>query len=152
MIYFHLRRSGGMADATDSKSVDSNIVWVQVPPSAPRSVSKETDLLYWKVNGPISVGSRRCSSPSFLYDTPLNPSKGKLYSLHLICSNFSIWKTHLRLVKWLKITYWCFLCEVIIIVLNLFLFRAYWKPRNTLKTLDKMRDSWYTEHIKSQSK
>ena len=30
-----LRRSGGMADATDSKSVGSDTVWVQVPPSAP---------------------------------------------------------------------------------------------------------------------
>ena len=28
-------RSGGMADATDSKSVGSDTVWVQVPPSAP---------------------------------------------------------------------------------------------------------------------
>ena len=30
-------RSGGMADATDSKSVGSDTVWVQVPPSAPRN-------------------------------------------------------------------------------------------------------------------
>ena len=30
------RRSGGMADATDSKSVGSDTVWVQVPPSAPK--------------------------------------------------------------------------------------------------------------------
>lgn len=29
------RRCGGMADAADSKSADSNIVWVQVPPPAP---------------------------------------------------------------------------------------------------------------------
>lgn len=28
-------RCGGMADATDSKSVDGDIVWVQVPPPAP---------------------------------------------------------------------------------------------------------------------
>ena len=46
VIYFRLRRSGGMADATDSKSVDSNIVWVQVPPSAPSSVSRESDYFY----------------------------------------------------------------------------------------------------------
>ena len=32
-----LRRSGGMADATDSKSVGSDTVWVQVPPSAPKN-------------------------------------------------------------------------------------------------------------------
>ena len=31
------RRSGGMADATDSKSVGSDTVWVQVPPSAPKN-------------------------------------------------------------------------------------------------------------------
>ena len=28
-------RCGGMADATDSKSVGSDTVWVQVPPPAP---------------------------------------------------------------------------------------------------------------------
>ena len=33
--YQSKRRCGGMADATDSKSVGSNIVWVQVPPPAP---------------------------------------------------------------------------------------------------------------------
>ena len=32
---FRCCRSGGMADATDSKSVGSDTVWVQVPPSAP---------------------------------------------------------------------------------------------------------------------
>ena len=30
-----IRRIGGMADATDSKSVGSNTVWVQVPYPAP---------------------------------------------------------------------------------------------------------------------
>lgn len=29
--------SDGMADETDSKSVDSNVVWVQVPPRAPKT-------------------------------------------------------------------------------------------------------------------
>ena len=33
---FRCCRSGGMADATDSKSVGSDTVWVQVPPSAPK--------------------------------------------------------------------------------------------------------------------
>ena len=32
---FSQRRSDGMADVTDSKSVGSDTVWVQVPPSAP---------------------------------------------------------------------------------------------------------------------
>ena len=35
VIYFDLRRSGGMADATDSKSVGSDTVSVQVRPPAP---------------------------------------------------------------------------------------------------------------------
>ena len=34
---FRCCRSGGMADATDSKSVGSDTVWVQVPPSAPKN-------------------------------------------------------------------------------------------------------------------
>ena len=34
------RRCGGMADAADSKSADSNIVWVQVPPPAPISKAR----------------------------------------------------------------------------------------------------------------
>ena len=29
--YYLLCRSGGMVDASDSKSDDSNIIWVQVP-------------------------------------------------------------------------------------------------------------------------
>ena len=33
---FNACRSGGMADATDSKSVVGDNVWVQVPPSAPK--------------------------------------------------------------------------------------------------------------------
>ena len=42
-----LRRSGGMADATDSKSVGSDTVWVQVPPSAPKIKDIQTDILYF---------------------------------------------------------------------------------------------------------
>ena len=36
-------RSGGMADATDSKSVGSDTVWVQVPPSAPNKNKTNLD-------------------------------------------------------------------------------------------------------------
>ena len=35
ILYLGKRRCGGMADATDSKSVGSDTVWVQVPPPAP---------------------------------------------------------------------------------------------------------------------
>ena len=42
-----LRRSGGMADATDSKSVGSDTVWVQVPPSAPKIKDTNSGILYF---------------------------------------------------------------------------------------------------------
>src|SRR6185295_10166234 len=35
MLSFGKRRGGGMADATDLKSVDRKVVWVRLPPSAP---------------------------------------------------------------------------------------------------------------------
>ena len=39
-------RSGGMADAPDSKSGRGNPVWVQVPPPAPTNLSKHSSLLF----------------------------------------------------------------------------------------------------------
>ena len=35
------RRSGGMADAMDSKSIVGDNVWVQVPPSAPNNPARQ---------------------------------------------------------------------------------------------------------------
>ena len=40
-------RSGGMADATDSKSVVGNNVRVQVPPSAPASQARPNSLVFF---------------------------------------------------------------------------------------------------------
>ena len=44
------RRSGGMADATDSKSVGSDTVWVQVPPSAPKIKDTDCGIFYFLFN------------------------------------------------------------------------------------------------------
>ena len=44
MVAHTFRRSGGMADASDSKSDGSDTVWVRVPPSAP---TKKTILYVW---------------------------------------------------------------------------------------------------------
>ena len=41
------RRSGGMADAADSKSVGSDVVWVQVPPSAHKSFEHRFRALFF---------------------------------------------------------------------------------------------------------
>ena len=49
------RRSGGMADATDSKSVGSDTVWVQVPPSAPKNKRYLWCLLFFYFHA-IKVG------------------------------------------------------------------------------------------------
>ena len=38
---FTIRRSGGMADARDLKSLVGNHVRVRVPPSAPKNISKD---------------------------------------------------------------------------------------------------------------
>lgn len=40
-IFKWLSRSDGMADVTDSKSVGSNTVWVQVPPPALNSRKRD---------------------------------------------------------------------------------------------------------------
>ena len=46
----HFCRSGGMADATDSKSVVGDNVWVQVPPSAPKkNVSNDLRSFFYKI-------------------------------------------------------------------------------------------------------
>ena len=37
---FKIGRCGGMADATDSKSVEGNFMWVRLPPSAPYQQTK----------------------------------------------------------------------------------------------------------------
>ncbi len=42
----YLSRCGGMADATDSKSVEGNFMWVRLPPSAPRLMRKFQDFLF----------------------------------------------------------------------------------------------------------
>lgn len=38
--YLKTCRSGGMADARDSKSREGNFMWVRLPPSAPESLFK----------------------------------------------------------------------------------------------------------------
>ena len=49
------RRSGGMADAMDSKSIVGDNVWVQVPPSAPKRVEikKLISTLFYFIAEPI---------------------------------------------------------------------------------------------------
>ena len=52
-----------MADAPDSKSGDGNIVWVQVPPPAPKIRTLETSVsdffMYYRYGGRWGAGDRQ---------------------------------------------------------------------------------------------
>ena len=61
-------RSDGMADVTDSKSVGSDTVWVQVPPSAPKTKGKKDLLLKKPVNPSLFGASTVKSGSSFFVD------------------------------------------------------------------------------------
>ena len=64
-MLYNKRRCVGMADETDSKSVVSNGVWVQVPPPAPNQ--KSCAEMY---------------KTSFIFQKFYKYSKVKLYILH----------------------------------------------------------------------
>ena len=57
-----LGRGGGMADATDLKSVDRKVVWVRLPPSAPLLISLFQSFAvhsaFGCVNSVMGLGSR----------------------------------------------------------------------------------------------
>ena len=63
--YVAVSRSGGMADAMDSKSIVGDNVWVQVPPSAPRALAMASafSVLTWDLNG-RSAKQGRHGAPS----------------------------------------------------------------------------------------
>ena len=56
-------RSGGMADASDSKSDGSDTVWVQVPPSAPKKEQARACSFFWLLRILVGLeGGEICGS------------------------------------------------------------------------------------------
>ena len=101
---FVSRRHDGMADVTDSKSVDGDIVWVRVPPPAP--TKRESHQRFLFVYSERMSGTRRTSGteqqsggllrpratkrPQARESSPVWGTKGKHSPLRVLSFCFSI--------------------------------------------------------------